>query len=450
MRNIHDTTNFRALDPELMQDLLRAQEQDTPAPGSWQVLRHRALAWLLGAALLSNVGTWMQNTAQAWFIYETTRSAWYLGLNAFLMLSPLFLLTFPGGMVVDRFERRRVFLLASLLQILCTAWGTLLFVTGQPKVWWLLALSFGTGIGQAFANVAYVSLLPRLVPTREVPQATALNSLQLSVARMVGPLAAGGVLLMLGPAACYAANCLSFVLLLVVAGRVPEHPPEALAMDAFARITRPLRPLGRTQPVAGAGPGSPAGAPLSEAASGARRSLCPVLCGHVLRRLCAGAAAQSRTGSLEWPGVALHRAAWALRTGNSAWLALHCTASETGRRRTAGTLSDGCDGHRTVHLCPDALATHRGAGHRGYWRNALIALLSQLTALVQFGLVDEVRGRVMSLFLVTFQGGYALGGLAAGAIASRLSTTITILACGAAVGVAALGGWWLDSHLGKT
>ncbi|QUV86254.1 MFS transporter [Chloracidobacterium aggregatum] len=81
---------------------------------------------------------------------------------------------------------------------------------------------------------------------------------------------------------------------------------------------------------------------------------------------------------------------------------------------------------------------------------ALIALLSQLTALVQFGLVDEVRGRVMSLFLVTFQGGYALGGLAAGAIASRVSTTTTILACGVAVGVAALGGWWLDSHLGET
>jgi MFS family permease len=449
MRNIHDTTNFRALDPELMQDLLRAQEQDTPAPGSWQVLRHRALAWLLGAALLSNVGTWMQNTAQAWFIYETTRSAWYLGLNAFLMLSPLFLLTFPGGMVVDRFERRRVFLLASLLQILCTAWGTLLFVTGQPKVWWLLALSFGTGIGQAFANVSYVSLLPRLVPTREVPQATALNSLQLSVARMVGPLAAGGVLLMLGPAACYAANCLSFVLLLVVAGRVPEHPPEALAMDAFARITRPLRPLAELS--------------LWQALAQEARQV-----RHYLKRrpglvevyvLCFVATFFGGCVPVLLPSHV--REAW----NGPAWLytvllGLYGLGTVLGSLYIAQRPKPVGGGRRALFLtgatgtalCIFALmpSPHTGALAIVATGGTLIALLSQLTALVQFGLVDEVRGRVMSLFLVTFQGGYALGGLAAGAIASRVSTTITILACGAAVGVAALGGWWLDSHLGKT
>lgn len=448
MRNIHDTTNFRALDPELMQDLLREGEPDSAAQGSWQVLQHRGLAWVLGAALVSNIGTWMQNTAQAWFIYETTQSAFYLGLDTFLMLIPLFLLTFPSGVVVDRFERRRVFLAASLLQIICTGWATLLVWTGQVTVWWLLALSFGTGIGQAFANVAYVSLLPRLVPTREVPQATALNSLQLSVARMVGPLVAGGVLLTLGPVACYAANCLSFGLLLLVAGQVSERPAETPTMNAFAKITRPLRPLSELS--------------VWQALIQEGRQL-----RHYLKRrpglievyvLCFVATFFGGCVPVLLPSHV--REVW----GAPAWLytvllGLYGLGTVLGSLYIARRPKPVGGGRRALFLTGATSAALlsfallptpvAGAFAILATGSALIALLSQLTALVQFGLVDEVRGRVMSLFLVTFQGGYALGGLAAGAVASRLSTTLTILACGSAMAVVALGGWWLDSRLGE-
>ncbi|MFQ3589238.1 MAG: MFS transporter [Chloracidobacterium sp.] len=449
MRNIHDTTNFRALDPSLVRDLLEDLDRDKPPAKNWQALQHRSFAWLLGAALLSNIGTWMQNTAQAWFIYETTRSPLYLGLDTFLMLSPLFLLAFPSGTIVDRFDRRRVFLAASLAQIACTACAAMLFLTGRQTVWALLSLSFVAGIGQAFANVAYVALIPRLVPTRALPQATALNSLQLSLARMVGPLAAGGILLWLGPAACYAANSLSFMVLLVMALRVKERPPEAPTMDAFAKITRPLQPLRELS--------------LWQALAQEVRQL-----RHYLKR---------RPGLIEVYALCFvvtffggcvpvllpsHvRGVW----NGAAWLytvllGLYGLGTVLGSLYIAQRPKPIGGGRRALYLTGVTSASLlafalmpsplMGAIAIIAIGGALIALLSQLTALVQFGLVDEVRGRVMSLFLVTFQSGYALGGLAVGAIATRMSTATTILACGVALAVVAVGGRWLDSRLSES
>ncbi len=449
MRNIHDTANFRALDPRLVQDLLQDREGEKPPASRWQVLRHRAFAWLLGAALLSNIGAWMQNTAQAWFIYEMTRSPLYLGLDAFLMLAPLFLLAFPSGIVVDRLDRRRVFFTASLVQIACAAIAATLFLTGRPAVWALLSLSFVAGAGQAFANVAYVSLLPRLVPMRDVPQATALNSLQLSLARMAGPVAAGGVLLWLGPAACYVANGLSFIALLAVAWRVEERPSEAPTMNAFAKITSPLQPLQSLT--------------LWQALAQEMRQL-----RHYLKRRpglieayalcfvvtffggCIPVLLPSHTRSAFNGDAQLYT--WLLglyglgTVLGSLYIAQRPKPIGGGRRAlyltcaTSGALL-------AFALMPSPLT---GALTIVVAGGALIALLSQLTALVQFGLVDEVRGRVMSLFLVTFQSGYALGGLAAGVAATRFSTTATMLACGAALLAVALSGQALRSHLSKT
>ncbi|OYT69944.1 MAG: hypothetical protein CFK52_12510 [Chloracidobacterium sp. CP2_5A] len=448
MRNIHDTTNFRALDPSLVKDLIQDLEREKSPASRWQVLRHPSFTWLLGAALLSNIGAWMQNAAQAWFIYETTRSSLYLGLDTFLMLSPLFLLAFPSGTVVDRLDRRRVFFVASLAQIACAATAATLFLTGRQAVWMLLSLSFAAGMGQAFANVAYVSLLPRLVPTRDVPQATALNSLQLSLARMAGPVVAGGVLLALGPAACYVANAVSFIVLLAVAMRVKERPAEAPTMNAFAKITRPLQPLRNLT--------------LWQALAQEIRQL-----RHYLKR---------RPGLIE--AYALCFVATFFGGCIPVLLPSHARGALDGDARLY-TLLLGLYGLGTVlgSLYIAQRPKPMGGGQRALYLTGatsaalmlfaimpspmtsalaivaagatLIALLSQLTALVQFGLVDEVRGRVMSLFLVTFQSGYALGGLAVGAVATQLSTAATMMACGVALLAVALGGQLLRSHLSE-
>lgn len=446
MPNIHDTTNFRALDPSLVQDLLaETSGAETPTRG-WRALRHRALAWLLGAALVSNIGTWMQNTAQSWFIYETTHSPLYLGLDTFLMLAPLFLLAFPSGTVVDRFDRRRVFAAASSAQIACAAAAAILFLTGGPSVWKLLALSFATGVGQAFANVAYVSLIPRLTPMRDVPQATALNSLQLSLARTVGPFAAGGVLFALGPAACYIANALSFTVLLGVVLWVRERPPEAPTMDAFAKLTRPLQPPARLKLRQAAAqefrqlrhylkrrPGLREAYALCFAATFFGGCAPVLLPGHVRTVLGGAAGSYTTLLGLYGLGTALGSLyiAWRPKPLGGGRRALHLTGA-TGAALLAFAATP------TVAAAIPAVAA-TGA--------ALIALLSQLTTLVQFGLVDEVRGRVMSLFLMVFQSGYALGGLAAGAAAAHVPTTAVMTVCGVALMVAALAGYCLPARL---
>ncbi len=192
-------------------------------------LTHRnfRLVWL--AALGSTIGTWMQNYAQAWLVFDLTKSNFYLGLDTFLAQLPVLLFMLIGGVIADRHDRRRLLTGSQYVQMFSAFTLTALILTGHVNVWYIFMLSFISGCGQAFGGPAYQSMIPQLVPRRDLPNAIALNSTQFNLSRVLGPTAGGIVLALVGTAGCFALNGLSFFFVVFALSqlRLPPHTPPA-------------------------------------------------------------------------------------------------------------------------------------------------------------------------------------------------------------------------------
>ena len=140
-------------------------------------------------ACTSSIGTWTQIVAQNWLVLSLTGSAFFLGLDAFLQQLPIMLFTLIGGVLADRHDRRRTLLASQYIQMATSATlGVLMYMLSVVEIWHILALSFCTGVAQAFGGPAYQSLIPSLVDKKDLPNAVALNSIQFNVARVLGPL----------------------------------------------------------------------------------------------------------------------------------------------------------------------------------------------------------------------------------------------------------------------
>ena len=120
--------------------------------------------------------------------------AFFLGLDAFLQQLPIMLFTLIGGVLADRYDRRRTLLASQYVQMSTSAALALLMYFQVVEIWHILVLSFVTGLAQAFGGPAYQSLVPSLVAKKDLPNAVALNSIQFNVARVIGPLLFGATL----------------------------------------------------------------------------------------------------------------------------------------------------------------------------------------------------------------------------------------------------------------
>jgi MFS family permease len=205
---------------------------DTELPRGWHhrvvgALAHRNFRIVWFAALGSTIGTWMQQYAQSLLIYQLTKSNFYLGIDSFLAQLPILLLMLIGGVIADRHDRRRLLTTSQYIQAAAAfALATLVF-TGTVSVWYIFALSFISGCGQAFGGPAYQSLIPSLVPRRDLPSAIGLNSTQFNLSRALGPAAGGAVLATIGMAWCFALNGLSFFIVVIALAwlHLPKHAP---------------------------------------------------------------------------------------------------------------------------------------------------------------------------------------------------------------------------------
>jgi len=187
-------------------------------------------------ACTSSIGTWMQIVAQNWLVLSLTQSAFFLGLDAFLQQLPIMLFTLIGGVLADRRDRRRTLLTSQYIQMATSGVLAALMYFRVVQIWHILALSFTTGLAQAFGGPAYQSLIPSLVEKKDLPNAVALNSIQFNVARVLGPLAFGATLWAFRQGgynepqamnACFLLNSLSFVVVIntLMMLRVKHIPP---------------------------------------------------------------------------------------------------------------------------------------------------------------------------------------------------------------------------------
>ncbi len=195
----------------------------------FRALSHRNYRLFWGGAFLSNIGTWMQAVAQGYLVYDLTHSAFWLGLDSFVALSPGLVLTLLGGVFADLIDRRRLILYTQAVAGL-TALGLAVCISTNiihhadnvwdSRVWLILGFSFVTGCCMSLAGPSYQALTFDLVGREDVANAVALNSTQFQLSRVVGPAFAGIGFRVFGLAGCFYANGLSFIAVVVALSMV--------------------------------------------------------------------------------------------------------------------------------------------------------------------------------------------------------------------------------------
>ena len=159
---------------------------------------------------VSLCGTWMQSIAQALLVLKLTGSGIALGLVVGLQSAPVLLLASYGGVLADRFPKRRLLLITqSCAGILALTLGVLV-ATGSVRLWMIYVLAFGLGVVNAVDNPVRQTFIHEMVGRKQLANAVTLNSLIVNMSRVVGPAIAAVIVAQFGLAPCFIVNGLSF------------------------------------------------------------------------------------------------------------------------------------------------------------------------------------------------------------------------------------------------
>ena len=199
----------------------------------FRALSHRNYRLFWTGAFLSNVGTWMQAVAQGWLVLELTNSPFWLGLDGFMATAPGVVFTLIGGVFADRIDRRRLLLYTQVVAGMAALGLAALVATSVVNRWMVLGFSLVTGCCMALASPSYLALTYDLVGREDLANAIALNSTQFQLSRVVGPTLAGVAFRVFGLAGCFFANGLSFIAVVVALWMVrTEHRSDLPAKAA--------------------------------------------------------------------------------------------------------------------------------------------------------------------------------------------------------------------------
>ncbi len=160
---------------------------------------------------VSLVGTWMQMAAQSWLVLTITGSATTLGVIVALQTLPVLVLGPYGGVVADRIDKRRLMLALQVAMGVQALVLGVLTITGAVRLWEIAALAMLLGLNNAFENPARQSFMLEMVGAESLRNAVSLNSVLVNVARAIGPALAGVLIATVGEGPCFLANAASFV-----------------------------------------------------------------------------------------------------------------------------------------------------------------------------------------------------------------------------------------------
>ena len=368
-------------------------------------------------ALTSSIGTWMQKVAQAWLIVTLTgsSSAFYLGLDSFAGEAPILLFTMIGGVVADRRDRRHMMLMSQNIQMIVAFILAALVFTDVVQVWMVISLSFVSGIAQAFGGPAYQSLIPTLVGKEHLPNAVALNSIQFNLARVLGPLFFAATLAVFikggynEPQAMNAAFVLNSASFLIVIYTLSLLHVKHVPPTATKKIKEELK--GGLDYVRGHG-SLVALIVLAAATTFLGFALLTFLPAFARDIFKADASTYSRL--MAFSGAGSICGALVI-----AWLGKFPRMGLTALLMQViyGVLILAFATSRMLWLSSILLFLTGGA---------LMMVFSTVTSLVQLIAPDNMRGRVMSIYMVAFRGGMPLGSLASGYFAQKIGTPLVL------------------------
>lgn len=391
-------------------------------PRGLRALRHRNYRLFFFGQLISLIGSWMQSLAQGWLVWRLSHSTFQLGLVSFCQMGPVLVLGLIGGLAADRFDRHRLILLTQSAALIQAVLLTALTLTGQATVLHIQVLAVMLGTINAFDMPGRQSFLVQMVGREDLPNAIALNSSIFNGARIVGPALAGWVVARWGEGICFLINTVSYLAVLVgllsmqvVRADRPPAPQDSLAglMEGFryVRQTPHVRWLLGLLAVSGF-------FGMSYIA------LMPAMVNTVLGR---GA-----------EGLGTMMSAAGIGALSAALFIAHRRGIE-GLGHLAPAM--GVAGGLAVilfSLSRNFLLSCVGIGLVGFF---LLAQMSCVNTLLQSHVPDSLRGRLMSIYVVTFIGMSPLGSVLLGRLAARYSVPPVLAAGGAVVALTGLLFW---------
>jgi MFS family permease len=185
-------------------------------PRGFSALRHRNYRLFFTGQLISVIGSWMQTTAQSWLVVSMTASAFKLGLVNVCQFAPVLVLGLFAGVVIDRVPKRTMLLATQSAAAIFAALLAVLDGTGHVQLWHVYVLGLAIGVVNAFDMPARQAFVVEMVGKEDLTNAIALNSSIFNMGRLIGPAVAGVLVASFGTAVCFALNAVSF--LAVIAG----------------------------------------------------------------------------------------------------------------------------------------------------------------------------------------------------------------------------------------
>jgi MFS family permease len=370
---------------------------------SLRVLGQRNFGPFFVGNLLSNCGTWFQNIAQALLIYRLTHSTFLVGVVSFAQFAGIIFLAPWSGGAADRFDRKRLIIGTQIGSMIVTGALALLAVAGWDTVPVIIGLALLLGLVTAFGSPAMNAIVPSLVNRDDLPAAIAMNSVTFNMARAVGPVLGALVVARLGIPWAFGLNCLSYAALigalLIVHPRRQEARPNTRPKlaESFQVIRDDLRLAVLLGVVASVSFALDPVTTLAPAFATQVFHHSDTLAGYLIGAFGTGAVIAA-----------------VFATGHTA----------TPYRRITIMLALLAGGIATyAFLSPLVLAfIALGIGGFGY-----LAGQTRATTLLQLGVEDHQRGRIMALWSVCFLGTRPIASLIDGSLASLVGIHLTAL-----------------------
>ena len=210
---------------------------------TFQALEVRNFRLFFIGQLISLSGTWMQAVAQAWLVLNLTGSAVDLGITTALAFLPMLVAGSFGGLVVDRFPKRRILLCTQTVAALLALTLGLLTTLGRATVWDVYVMAFCLGMVNLFDVPARQAFVQEMVGRDLITNAVSLNSVLVNSGRIIGPAIGGLVISGFGIPACFFINAASFVGVIVALAlmRVHELTPIARVPREKGQVREGLR-----------------------------------------------------------------------------------------------------------------------------------------------------------------------------------------------------------------
>ncbi len=387
--------------PNIPPEVMPLRARQFRVPKTFSSLRHRNYQLFIFGQLVSLAGVWMQIIAQGWLVYEISGSELALGIVGFASAVPVLIITPWAGVIVDQVSKRGLLIITQTLAKLLSLVLAALIFTDAVEVWHVVVVATLLGFVNAFDGPARQAFVVDMVGRDDLPNAIALNSMTFNSARIIGPAIGGALLVAVGAAWCFLINGITVIAVVgcLVLMRLPKHETKRNGQSPWEQMRHGLVYVGNE-------PDLRALLLMALVFSVFGISYSTVLPAFVDKVLNQGAGAFGTVNMMTGIGAvtaAFLVARYGERGWRGRWLSLAILTFPV-------TLT-------IFALNPNyplalALAVMLGVG--------FMFVFTLINTLLQTHLIDEMRGRVLSLYTLTFFGFAPFGNLMIGSLAETI------------------------------